>query len=259
MSNATCKLLTTSARIVNNPRIEWLSPDDPPNAFPAVATALKEPDGLLAAGGDLSQQRLLAAYTAGIFPWYEEGQPILWWSPDPRCIIEPANLHISKRLSRYVKRSSYTVSFDSGFAAVIDACAGARSTQHGTWITPAIRQAFIDLHDAGWAHSVEVWDDDDLAGGIYGLSIGRVFFGESMFSHRDNASKFAMLALCSELLHNDFDMLDCQVVSQHLLSLGACLIPRTEFTGRLARSCEIPDQFSDWPAKRAPIADFLPN
>ena len=244
---------------MNNTRIAWLSPDDPVDAFPDVVDALKEPDGLLAAGGDLSQQRLLAAYAAGIFPWYEQGQPILWWCPDPRCILQPADLHISRRLARYARQSAFTVSFNNNFAAVIDACAGRRSTQHGTWITADIRRAFVDLHKAGWAHSIEVWDGEDLAGGIYGLGIGRVFFGESMFSHRDNASKFAMIALCSELVRNNFDMLDCQVLSQHLMSLGACLIPRTEFTARLERHCRNTAQFSDWPPKRAQIADFLPN
>lgn len=244
---------------MNSPRIVWLNPDDPVIEFPAVATALREPDGLLAAGGDLSQARLLAAYTAGIFPWYEEGQPILWWSPDPRCILDPAELHVSRRLARYARQSDYTVSFNESFAAVIDACAGARSTQQGTWITPDVRRAFVELHAAGWAHSVEVWDNKELAGGIYGLSIGRAFFGESMFSLRDNASKFAMIALCAELVRSDFEILDCQVLSQHLMSLGACLIPRSEFTARLTASCRNQDQFMNWPPKRSRIADYLPN
>ena len=241
---------------MSSSRIAWLGPDDPVDAFPDVEFALREPDGLLAAGGDLGQERLLQAYTAGIFPWYEDGQPILWWSPDPRCVLLPQEFHVSRRLARYARNSTFRLSCNHGFSAVIDACAGARSAQQGTWITRDVRRAFIELHTAGWAHSIEIWDQQNLVGGIYGLSIGRVFFGESMFSHRDNASKFAMLGLCSILAQHDFELLDCQVLSQHLLSLGARLMPRREFTAILQQSCGERDQFLNWPSNLARIDEF---
>lgn len=259
MLTAICRRSTTTARTVTNARIAWLGPDDPVDAFPEVESALREPDGLLAAGGDLSQARLLAAYAAGIFPWYEDGQPILWWSPDPRCVLFPDEFHISRRFARYVRNSSFTLSWNRDFGKVIHACAGARKFQHGTWITPAVREAFLRLHTTGWAHSVEVWDKRDLVGGIYGLSLGRVFFGESMFSHCDNASKFAMLGLCSILAQNNFKVLDCQVLSQHLVSLGACAIPRQEFTAILQAHCRDQDQFMNWPSNPVRIAAFAPN
>ncbi|MGI9220870.1 MAG: leucyl/phenylalanyl-tRNA--protein transferase [Woeseiaceae bacterium] len=244
---------------MSSSQVAWLSPTDPVEAFPAVNRALREPDGLLAAGGDLSRDRLLAAYRAGIFPWYEEGQPILWWSPDPRCVLNPENLYLSRRLRQYARRSACTLSFNQDFAAVITACAGERRSQQGTWITRDIQRAFLDLHADGWAHSVEVWDSSELVGGIYGLSIGRVFFGESMFSHRDNTSKFAMLGLCSVLARNNFELLDCQVLSQHLLSLGARLVERPDFVDILDQYCANNEQFANWPTNVASIGDFLPK
>lgn len=244
---------------MNSSRVAWLSPTDPADAFPPVELALREPDGLLAAGGDLSQERLLTAYRRGIFPWYEEGQPILWWSPDPRCVLRPADFHVSRRLRQYARCSEFTLSCNKAFAAVIEACAGNRKTQQGTWITKDVMNAFLDLHSDGWAHSVEIWDGDELVGGIYGLSIGRVFFGESMFSHKDNASKFAMLGLCSILWQNDFELLDCQVLSQHLLTLGAHLVNRSDFSQILDKCCAQEEQFARWPANVARIEDFLPK
>jgi len=244
---------------MSSPRIEWLSPHGSAQYFPDVESALREPDGLLAAGGDLSSERLLCAYAAGIFPWYEDGQPILWWSPDPRCILRPAEFRVSRRLRQYLRRSAFTVSYNRAFAAVIRACAGSRRSQQGTWITPAMIVAYEALHAAGWAHSAEIWDGADLVGGIYGLVIGRVFFGESMFSRRDHASKFAMFALCQELAENDFALLDCQVLSPHLLSLGATVLPRTQFTSILRTACTPASQFSAWPAKELPIAALLGN
>jgi leucyl/phenylalanyl-tRNA--protein transferase len=226
------------------------------DAFPDVEMALREPDGLLAAGGDLSRERILKAYSKGIFPWYEDGQPILWWSPDPRCVLIPGEFRVSRRLARYARNSTFMLSCNRDFAGVSDACAGARKPQQGTWITRDIRRAFLDLHASGWAHSLEVWDDKHLVGGIYGLSIGRIFFGESMFSRRDNASKFAMLGLCSILVQNDIDLLDCQVLSQHLLSLGARLVPRQEFTAILRQCCSNPEQLVTWPSKPARIAEL---
>lgn len=244
---------------MNNSRVEWLSAEDAPHSFPDVEAALREPDGLLAAGGDLTRERLLYAYAHGIFPWYEDGQPILWWSPDPRCIMRPAEFRVSRRLQQYLRGSTFTLTCNRAFGDVIRACAENRPSQQGTWITSDIVDAFEQLHIDGWAHSVEIWDDSELVGGIYGLSIGRVFFGESMFSRRDNASKFAMLGICQILARNDFALLDCQVLSQHLTTLGARLMPRPEFTEILRTACKPGAQFDAWPSKVQPIADLLPK
>lgn len=219
------------------PRITWLRPDDPPHAFPPVERAFKEPDGLLAAGGDLSEARLLYAYRHGIFPWYDEGQPILWWSPDPRCVIDPSTLHISRRSRRAIRRAEFSISFNRAFADVIAACAEPRPDQMGTWITPDMQRAYIELNAAGWAHSVEVWQNDRLVGGIYGIGSGQAFFGESMFSREKNASKAAIAALCQQLEAQGIALLDCQVVSPHLLTLGARLMPRQAFSQQLASLC----------------------
>ena len=239
---------------MNAIRIAWLGADDPPDSFPAIETALREPDGLLAAGGDLTAQRILAAYRRGIFPWYDDGQPILWWSPNPRCILCPQELRVSRRLAQYARRSGLTVHFNTAFADVIRACAGERRLQQGTWITGEMISAYEDLHASGWAHSVEIRDDDRLVGGLYGLGIGRAFFGESMFSDVDNASKFAMLGLASQMLDQGLELIDCQVVSPHLLSLGARTIPRHEFAAMLGALCEPAKAVSGWPAKPIPVA-----
>lgn len=244
---------------MSNKQIVWLSPDEPPDAFPDTECALNEPDGLLAAGGDLSSERLLAAYSRGIFPWYDEGQPILWWSPDPRCILRPAKFHVAKRLRQSGRASSIRLSFNRAFGRVIRACAAKRKSQPGTWITADMVAAYEILHTDGWAHSAEVWDSDRLIGGIYGLAIGKVFFGESMFSQETNASKFAMLGLCHELLENNFALLDCQVVSQHLLTLGAETMPRAEFAGVLRKSCRPMTRFEQWPEKTRLIGDLMPK
>ena len=238
-------------------RIVWLRPDDPPELFPEPASALDEPNGLLAAGGDLGEARLLAAYVRGVFPWYDEGQPILWWSPDPRCILRPADLRVTRRLEQYARRSRLELRFNSSFAAVIDACAGPRRAGSGTWITPEMQAAFASLHDRGWAHSIEVWDERQLVGGLYGLCIGQVFFGESMFSAAPNASKFAMLGLCAIMLKSGLELLDCQVVSGHLLTMGATTMPRAEFCGLLGRLCQPGLPFNGWPEDRVPVADTL--
>ena len=240
-------------------QVAWLSPTDPPDSFPQIESALREPDGLLAAGGDLSPERLLLAYRSGIFPWYEEGQPILWWSPDPRCVLRPSEFHVSRRLRQYASHSTLTLTFNRAFEEVIEACAGRRKSQQGTWITADVMSAYRQLHKDGWAHSVEVWDGEELVGGIYGLSIGRVFFGESMFSRQNNASKFAMLGLCSVLTKNDFELLDCQVLSQHLLTLGARLITRAEFSESLRGFCATDVQFANWPTKVVKIAELAAN
>lgn len=239
------------------PRIAWLSPDDPPEAFPELDQAFTEPNGLLAAGGDLSAERLLYAYRHGIFPWYDEGQPILWWSPDPRCVLVPGKFHRARRLQRFLKSAEFHVSFNNAFDQVIAACAGHRDTQAGTWITNDVIQAFSTLHRAGWAHSVEIWLGTSLVGGLYGLSIGRVFFGESMFSHESNASKAAMLALCAELSERQFRILDCQVDSPHLASLGATLMRRVEFASLLEIGCESGEPPGLPGTTIRPITDYL--
>jgi leucyl/phenylalanyl-tRNA--protein transferase len=232
---------------MSNSRVVWLSADDPPDAFPAVADALREPDGLLAAGGDLSSERLLCAYRRGIFPWYDDGQPLLWWSPDPRCVFLPGDLHLSRRLRRSLRQSTSEVRFNTDFAGVIRACAAPRGPQAGTWITTEMMLAYEQLHREGWAHSVEIWQDGSLAGGLYGLAIGRAFFGESMFSAVEGASKIALLAISRVMDAGDLGVLDCQLVSSHLRSLGAQIIPREAFVATLDRLCNPPDAFENWP------------
>jgi len=237
---------------MNNPRIAWLRADDPSDAFPPVEAALREPDGLLAAGGDLGTERLLYAYRNGIFPWYDEGQPVLWWSPDPRCVLLPGDFHISRSLRRALRRSEAEVRFNTAFDSVIRACAAPRPAQPDTWITTAMVSAYEQLYAQGWAHSIEVWRDDRLVGGLYGLAIGRAFFGESMFSAEANASKIALLALARHMDDGAFGILDCQVLSSHLLSLGATVIPRKKFLERIATLCEPPEAFENW--RQAPIS-----
>lgn len=237
-------------------QIVWLSSEDPPGAFPPVSAALSEPNGLLAAGGDLAPERLLYAYRHGIFPWFEKGQPPLWWSPDPRCVLAPHQFHCSRRLRQYVKRSALSISFNHDFTAVIRACRAGREHQPGTWITDDMERAYTRLHELGWAHSVEVWNEQMLAGGLYGLAIGRVFFGESMFSNTPNASKLAMLGLCRQLTQREFALLDCQVVSPHLLSLGATQIDRQEFVDQLTVACNPPAKTVDWPRERLAVSEL---
>ena len=238
-------------------RIEWLSPADPPEAFPDVSRALTEPDGLLAAGGDLSPARLLAAYARGIFPWFEAGQPILWWSPDPRCVLRPDRLHVSRRLRQQLRNSRAELRFNTAFANVIRACAGKRRSQQGTWITGDMVSAYEHLHREGWAHSIEIWDSDELVGGLYGLCIGRVFFGESMFSGQPNTSKMALLGLTRHMLSTGLELLDCQVASPHLFTLGAELMPRPAFSAFLASACDPPEPHRAWPAETLPVSGLF--
>jgi leucyl/phenylalanyl-tRNA--protein transferase len=242
---------------MSNQRVVWLGPDDPANSFPAVSTALVEPDGLLAAGGDLSTKRLLYAYRHGIFPWYDDGQPLLWWSPDPRCVFLPGNFHVSRRLRREVRRCGAEIRINTAFRAVIRECAGPRRSEQGTWITSAMIEAFEDLHEAGWAHSVEVWQSGKLVGGLYGLAIGKAFFGESMFSLTSNASKIALIFLSNRLNAGDFEVLDCQVVSSHLLTLGASIIPRGDFIRRIESACDQPPLRQSWPDTAIPSENLL--
>jgi leucyl/phenylalanyl-tRNA--protein transferase len=226
--------------------IPWL-PLEP--VFPALETALAEPNGLLAAGGDLSPQRLLAAYRRGIFPWYSTGEPILWWSPDPRMVLFPDGLKISRSLAKTLRNTDYEVRLDSAFGAVVRACAGKpREGQSGTWITREMQAAYRELHRLGYAHSVETWIDGKLAGGLYGIALGRAFFGESMFTDQRDASKIALAHLCAYLKQRGFGIIDCQMETAHLASLGARPIPRRDFAARLAELCARDDGPGPWPA-----------
>ena len=226
--------------------VYWLSTDDPPDAFPAIGNSMEEPNGLIAAGGDLSTLRLLAAYERGIFPWYEEGQPVLWWSPDPRCVIYPDKVHIPRRLARTISTTPFTLTANRAFEAVIDGCASPRRYTDATWITSAMRQAYVGLHTQGYAHSAEAWDGDSLVGGIYGVVMGRIFFGESMFSRARDASKILLVKLAQALQQAGFYCIDCQLPSPHLFSLGAELIPRDRFLALLPEYCSSQPEVSDW-------------
>ncbi|WP_414707349.1 leucyl/phenylalanyl-tRNA--protein transferase [Rudaea sp.] len=203
-------------------------------AFPPVHSAFDEPNGLLAAGGDLSPQRLLDAYRHGIFPWYSTGEPILWWSPDPRMVFATDKVHVSTKLQRWLRTCAWTIRADTAFVEVMRACAAPRVQQPGTWITPAMLDAYTTLHKLGHAHCVEVYDDTALVGGIYGVAVGRMFFGESMFSARTNGSKVALVALCRALREWGFPLLDAQVASPHLVSMGAFEVPRDRFVATVA-------------------------
>jgi leucyl/phenylalanyl-tRNA--protein transferase len=210
--------------------IRWLGPSDP---FPPVDTALPDPNGLLAAGGDLTPARLLDAYRRGIFPWSAEDEPILWWCPDPRMVLFVDELHVSRSLRKRVRSGLMTVTADRAFAEVMAGCGEPRADSEGTWITPSITQAYVHLHRLGHAHSIETWIDDDLVGGLYGVSIGRMFFGESMFARVSDASKLALAFAARQLERWGFSMIDCQMSTAHLATLGAREIPRRDFIRRV--------------------------
>ncbi len=220
--------------------LHWL--DQNTDSFPHYQYALEEPNGLLAAGGDLSPDRLLSAYSLGIFPWYNPGEPILWWTPDPRSVIFPQEFKPSRSLRKTLKKQCFHTTMDTCFAKVIEHCSQPRAQEAGTWIDPAIKQAYTQLHDMGFAHSVEVWFENELVGGLYGIALGGVFFGESMFSTKDNASKVAFALLCKQLSNWDFDVIDCQVHNPHLESLGAVEIPRSQFLEILKTGIRKPHQ-----------------
>lgn len=217
--------------------------------FPPLNKALREPDGLLAAGGDLSAERLVRAYRHGCFPWFQDGQPILWWSPDPRTVLFPEELHVSRSLGKLLRQQRYRVTFDQDFAAVIKACAEPRSYAQETWITRQMQDAYRQLHEQGYAHSVEVWDGDALVGGLYGLAMGQLFFGESMFSRADNASKVGFATLVERLKAWGFVLIDCQMPTQHLQSLGARSISRQDFAQYLHRHLDVKNN-ADWLPRR---------
>jgi leucyl/phenylalanyl-tRNA---protein transferase len=231
--------------------LPWLP--ERPVSFPPVSQALRDPDGLLAAGGALTPQWLLAAYRRGIFPWYSDDQPILWWSPDPRMVLFPDALRISRSLAKRLRNGDFRVTFNRAFAEIVDACAAPRPGQPGTWITREMRSDYIGLHRLGYARSVEVWQGDRLVGGLYGVALGPVFFGESMFSQARDASKVALVHLVRAMQQGNGRLIDCQMHTRHLASLGACDIARTEFIGYLEECLANPHStggdhpLPDWP------------
>ena len=220
--------------------------DNPDAPFPPTGEALDSPNGLLAWGGDLHPQRLLAAYRSGIFPWYSEGQPLLWWSPAPRCVIFPDQVHLSRRTRRRYNSGAYSLSADTAFDDVVAACAAPRSHDAGTWITADMRRAYGGLHRMGFAHSLEVWREGELCGGIYGLAIDAVFFGESMFSRCVDASKIALVALCRQLHAWNYGLLDCQVGNPHLFRMGGLQIGREAFEEWLEHLAQQPGVPGSW-------------
>lgn len=214
-------------------------------AFPPAHFAT--PEGLLAVGGDLSQERLLSAYRKGIFPWFSDNEPILWWSPDPRLVLYPDELHVSRTLNRVLRKNRFKVTIDCAFEQVIDACAKTRTQKdEGTWIVDAMQVAYRRLHETGYAHSVESWMDNRLVGGLYGVSLGRCFFGESMFSHVSNASSVALIVLARYLMTLSFDFIDCQVTTAHLMRFGAREIPRSQFLKELQEALTGPTRSGRW-------------
>lgn len=224
--------------------LPWLSSTG--ERFPDISLALADPNGLLAAGGDLSPKRLMEAYSRGIFPWFEEGQPVLWWSPDPRMVLFPEDLRVSKSLQKILNKPLYTVTLDEAFAEVITCCAQPRRGSPDTWITDEMQTAYMQLFDEGHAHSVEVWRDGDLVGGLYGVALGQLFFGESMFSFESNTSKIALVNLVKQLQEWNYKLIDCQISSEHLESLGAIEISREKFRQQLHELLPRPGKAPPW-------------
>ena len=226
-------------------QIYWIDPQSETLSFPHADKALRDPNGLLAMGGDLRPQRVLSAYHQGIFPWYSDGQPILWWSPDPRCVLYPERLRLGRSLRKAMRTHPYRITTDKAFREVIHACAAPRPGQDGTWITTELLEAFCRLHKMGFAHSFEAWNKQQLVGGIYGLAIGRIFIGESMFHRAPNASKIALVSLVNHLHQRGFIILDCQISSAHLCALGAEEIPRSAYLALLKRWAALPCSWLD--------------
>ncbi len=223
--------------------IPWLKKDSP---FPPVEKALKAPNGLLAAGEHLSPQRVIDAYTHGIFPWFSVEEPVLWWSPDPRMVLFPDEFKVSRSLAKTVAGSRFETRMDTAFERVIAACADPRPGQAGTWIVPEMREVYLQLHEMGFAHSVESWSGGELVGGLYGIALDRMFFGESMFARATDASKVALVALVARLRADGFGLIDCQQETRHLASFGARPIPRRDFTQRLAELIHFPLVPGSW-------------
>lgn len=240
---------------LNKPYI-WLKENKCADHLPDVSHALTEPDGLLAIGGVLSPSLLLDVYRKGIFPWYGEGQPVMWWSPDPRCVLFPDDFKISRSLRKSLRKAEYVVTFDQAFSDVVRSCAEPRLASPGTWITRSVIKNYQLLHESGHAHSVECWHGETLVGGLYGIAIGKIFFGESMFSRMPDASKICMAHLLHLVKELEYDLIDCQVTSDHLKSLGAKAIPRKDFSNIINKSCS--DFFAkteqNWPF----ISDYAP-
>ena len=231
--------------------IPWLRGSAP---FPPVSKALRSPNGLLCAGGDLSPGRIVEAYRHGIFPWYSEGEPILWWSPDPRMVLFPDELKVSRSLRKTLEKGVYETRFDTAFARVIRACAEPRDGQSGTWIVPEMIAAYTRLHELGFAHSVESWRDGELVGGLYGLALGQAFFGESMFTRATDASKVALVRMVERLQAAGCRVIDCQQATRHLASLGAREIPRSRFSQLLRESIQYPPAGARWTSGQTPLA-----
>jgi len=214
---------------------------------------MRQPNGLLCVGGDLSPQRLLDAYRRGIFPWYSDGDPILWWSPDPRMVIFPSELRVTRSLDKVLRNRSYEVRFDTAFASVMIGCSAPRPGQSGTWITDEVLAAYTELHRLGYAHSIETWIDGELAGGLYGVALGRMFYGESMYTRVRDASKIAFVHLVEFLIRRDFALIDCQMHTDHLASLGAREIGRAEFLRRVKELVDYPSPVGHWDYSHANI------
>ena len=225
-----------SRRMDNPVRLHWLDPRKPDQPFPDPEAAMAEPNGLLAIGGDLSAARLVRAYSRGIFPWYNPDEPILWWCPNPRAVLIPHQFHASRSLQRQIRRAEFAVTLNHALSDVLEACAAPRNRQRGTWLGPDMRRAYLDLHAAGVCQSVEIWQHGQLIGGLYGVSLGRCFFGESMFSRATGGSKLALYYLAKQLAAWKFELIDCQVSSMHLKSLGATELPRSQFLQQLDSS-----------------------
>lgn len=227
-------------------QLHVLDPDNADQPFPDVDQALTEPNGLLAVGGCLSPRRLLNAYRHGAFPWFNPGEPILWWAPNPRLVVFPSQLKVSRSLNKTLRKRPFDICFDRAFEQVIEACSAPRAQQSGTWITADMKNAYIDLYRLGVAHSVEAWQDDQLVGGLYGIGIGQVFFGESMFHRTTDASKIAFVHLARRLIDWNYQLIDCQVSSDHLFTLGATEIPRRKFSALLHELCAQPPLSTAW-------------
>lgn len=227
-------------------QLQQLDANNPEQDFPALRRALRDPNGLLAFGGCLAPQRLVSAYRQGIFPWYGPDEPILWWSPDPRLVLFPDKLKISRSLHKTLRKQSLDLRYDSAFEQVVRACAAPRPGHDGTWIVEDMLQAYCRLHDLGLAHSYEAWQHGRLVGGLYGVAIGRVFFGESMFHRQTDASKIAFVHLAQQLMDWGYRLIDCQVSSNHLLSLGAEELPRSVFAEMLQQWCAQPPHTEAW-------------
>ncbi len=223
--------------------LHWLQSDEP---FPPVESALTEPNGLLCAGLELSPARVIEAYRHGIFPWFNPGEPVLWWSPDPRMVLVPGEVKVTRSLRQRIRRGGYEIRVDTHFREVMLACAAPRQGQSGTWISRPMLEAYTRLHELGHAHSVETWMDGELVGGLYGMAIGRMFYGESMFSRRTDASKLALVHLCRQLEAWGFGLIDCQMETAHLASMGARPVPRQDFLGEMKRLIELEAVPAPW-------------